>query len=330
MDHEALRFSQLARQIPGYLTEHRDGLAFDKICELREKRAGGLLLEKYRPLWQALQGLPDIRARHVAYDQDAVCIGRPDELDADQKQRLDAVLKAFIPWKKGPFDIFGTAIDSEWRSDFKWNRIKDFAGPLENKRIADIGCNNGYYMFRMAHFNPELIIGFEPYAKYWYNFHFLSRISGLSRVYFELLGVEHMGLYPKFFDVVFCMGILYHHTDPVGLLQKIRGSLRYGGKVIIDCQGIAGEDPVALVPAGRYAGARGVWFLPTFSCLKNWLARADFKTIIPIFSEPLSKSEQRSTAWAPHESLENFLDPEDPQKTVEGYPAPYRFYVMAR
>jgi tRNA (mo5U34)-methyltransferase len=47
------------------------------------------------------------------------------------------------------------------------------------------------------------------------------------------------------------------------------------------------------------------------------------------FSEKLSTDEQRSTAWANIPSLQEALDPNDPQKTIEGYPAPCRFYVRA-
>ena len=36
---------------------------------------------------------------------------------------------------------------------------------LKNKIIADIGCNNGYYMFRMAAHSPKLVLGFEPYVE---------------------------------------------------------------------------------------------------------------------------------------------------------------------
>ena len=37
--------------------------------------------------------------------------------------------------------------------------------------------------------------------------------------------------------------------------------------------------------------------------------------------------EQRKTPWIEGQSLEDFLDPDDSSKTVEGYPAPARVYV---
>jgi tRNA (mo5U34)-methyltransferase len=147
---------------------------------------------------------------------------------------------------------------------------------------------------------------------------------------FEMFGVEHVDHFSGVFDSIFCLGILYHHTDPVGLLRKMAKALRSRGRLFIDCQGIPGTDPVALTPAGRYAGAGGVWFLPTRSCLENWIRRAGFSRMTWIHAEPLSIEEQRTTEWAPVRSLADFLDPQDRSRTIEGYPAPQRFYVMVQ
>ena len=92
--------------------------------------------------------------------------------------------------------------------------------------------------------------------------------------------------------------------------------------------GIPGVDPVALVPRGRYARARGIWFLPTESCLKNWLERVPFRKVECFFNEQLSIDEQRRTEWADIDSLKDFLS-EDGTETVEGYPAPRRIYFKA-
>jgi tRNA (mo5U34)-methyltransferase len=43
-----------------------------------------------------------------------------------------------------------------------------------------------------------------------------------------------------------------------------------------------------------------------------------------------SLDEQRTTDWILGESLENFLDSDNPNLTIEGYPAPKRVYIKAR
>lgn len=42
-----------------------------------------------------------------------------------------------------------------------------------------------------------------------------------------------------------------------------------------------------------------------------------------------STDDQRKTDWIDTESLTDVLDPDDPQKTVEDYPAPVRAIIVA-
>lgn len=313
-----------------YIKELPETADKEAILELRAERESlkkAANLSEYR---DALTKLAPFKTKNLNLDSNEVTIGSKEELNSEQQESLKKALEAFIPWKKGPFNLFGYQIDSEWRSDLKWKRILPHCGSLEGKVIADIGCNNGYFMFRMAAQNPKLVIGFEPYAKHWLNFKLMQQYAQIPSLHFELLGAEHVNLYKNTFDKVFSLGILYHHKDPIGLLDKAFESLKPGGEIIVDCQGIPGNGNLILIPEKRYAKARGVWFVPTLSALTTWLRRSRFQDIQCFYSEPLSSEEQRTTKWAPINSLKDFLDPDDKTKTIEGYPAPHRFYVKAK
>lgn len=269
-------------------------------------------------------------AHHLDFSSQTVGIGTSTEIDSHTNELLDRVLRSLCPWKKGPFDLFGHKIDAEWRSDWKWQRIESSLGNIEGANIADIGCNNGYFMYRLLAHNPKLVMGFEPVVKNWQQFQLFNSSARQARLHFELLGAEHMSFFPKYFDLILCLGILYHHTDPVGLLREMRQALAPGGKLIIDCQGIPGEENLCLVPEKKYANASGIWFLPTLPALQTWVRRAGFQHNRIIFSAPLSCEEQRRTEWADISSLEEALDPNDASKTIEGYPAPWRFYLEVK
>lgn len=314
---------------PDYLEKYDDSLEREAILAIRQKRQAKLFEAKTRPYYQAVRAVRELRSNEFDFSGSAIKVGRADELSSQQRQQFYQTLKAFCPWKKGPFELFGIPVDAEWRSDWKWERILPHIQPLKDRKVADIGCHNGYFLFRMAHHKPACVIGFEPYAKHFWNFQLVQNIVRQEMLHFELLGVEHTDLYPDFFDTVFCLGILYHHTDPVGLLRKLYKSLKKNGEIIIDCQGIPGDLPVALTPQKRYARARGIWFLPTRFALENWINRAGFTRVNCFFSKPLSTAEQRRTKWADIDSLSDFLDPENPSLTGEGYPAPWRHYVIA-
>jgi len=300
------------------------------IRHLRQEQNRQLVSDRCQPYRDAIAQVQDLPRTSFDASGATVTIGTADSLTHDQFERLYQSLRAFCPWKKGPFNFFGIEIDAEWRSDWKWQRILPQIESLQGRKVADIGCHNGYFMLRMMPHQPALVIGFEPYGKLFWNFQLIQNLIQCDRLHFEPLGVEHMHFYPHFFDTIFCLGILYHHPDPIGLLHKLRQALSPQGELVIDCQGIPGEAPIALTPRQRYAHARGIWFLPTQSCLEHWLCRAGFGDIRCFFAEPLTIAEQRRTDWANINSLAEFLDPHDPSRTIEGYPAPWRYYVIAR
>ncbi len=301
------------------------------INELLQQRrnwlAGGKKgVERFR---QPFESVRHIRAGSCDFSADVVRIGSRDELEGPESEMVYRAMRDFMPWRKGPFEVFGTEIDAEWRSERKWNRVLPVLPDLRHKVVADIGSNNGYYMFRMAHHQPRLVMGFEPYLQHYFAFQTLNSFAGCRNLCTELLGVEHVSLFKKSFDVVFLMGILYHRASPIDVLREIRSAMKPGGMLIVESQGIPGNEPCALFPEKRYAKVPGTYFVPTGACLANWISRAGFGETEIFFSHSMSGREQRRTDWMVFESYEDFIDKEDPSRTVEGYPAPVRLFVQA-
>ncbi len=234
--------------------------------------------------------------------------------------------KMLMPWRKGPFKIGDIFIDSEWKSYIKWNTLIPFLN-LENKDILDVGCNNGYYMFRMLEMNPKSITGFDPSALFNLQFEFINSFIK-SDIEYKLLGVEHIPYYPKKFDVIFCMGVLYHRKDPIDMLKELKAGLKKGGEVILDTLIIEGNEEVALSPL-RYAKMKNVYFIPTIKTLYNWIKRAKFSDVEFIGKRYTTTNEQRKTDWINGESLESFLN-KNQTKTIEGYEPPLRCYLKLK
>jgi len=300
-----------------------ENLLSQKVQWLAQPKKG---VERFRSPYETVQ---HIKAEKCDFSGDVVTIGDAAELSGQDREKVYQALRDFMPWRKGPFEIFGIEVDAEWRSERKWNRVLPELPDLQDKIVADIGCNNGYYMFRMAHHGPKLVLGFEPYLQHYFTFKTLNSFAGCGNLTCELLGVEHMGLFRESFDVVFLMGILYHRSSPVDVLREIRTAMKPGGVLIVESQGIPGSEPWALFPEQRYAKVPGTYFVPTVSCLANWLSRAGFSGVKTFFSHPMSSQEQRRTPWMEFESYEDFIDRSDPSLTVEGYPAPIRIFARA-
>ncbi len=292
----------------------------DWVCQ--EKK--GFL--RYR---QPLDAVSHLSASTSVCDKDVVIIGDAKEVNEQERALVLKSLIDFIPWRKGPFSVFGIEIDAEWRSQRKWNRLLPHLPNLCGKIIADIGSNNGYYMFRMTSFNPAFVLGFEPFVQHYYAFHLLNGFARKKNLQTELLGVEHLSLFPESFDVIFCMGVLYHRSSPVETLRDIAAALRPGGFLLLESQAIPGSEPFALFPEKTYAKVPGTWFVPTASCLQNWLTRTGFSRVELLCEHPMSAVEQRRTDWMQFESFEDFIDKQDPSRTIEGYPAPWRVFFKA-
>ena len=292
---------------------------------IQEERKKWLQWKNIAPLRALLETLPACEAKLDV--ECAVRIEVPYMTVEVQEAVYDAAW-AMRPWRKGPFEVCGTFIDSEWRSNIKFDLIKDSVD-LKDKTVADIGCNNGYYMFRMLHYKPRALVGFDPSPLFMTQFELINHFVQGPIVY-ELLGVEHFGLYPTKFDVAFCLGVLYHRSDPISTLKSIRSGLVKGGTLVLDTFMIDGDADIVLTPKDRYAKIPNIYFVPTVCALKNWCHRAGFVDMEVIAITPTLQEEQRKTAWIEGESLDTFLDPNDASITVEGYPAPKRVYMKMR
>ncbi|MBZ7990984.1 MULTISPECIES: tRNA 5-methoxyuridine(34)/uridine 5-oxyacetic acid(34) synthase CmoB [unclassified Campylobacter] len=235
--------------------------------------------------------------------------------------------KSLKPWRKGPFKINNIFIDSEWKSNIKYNILKKHIGCIENKIVADVGCNNGYYMFRMQEFRPTKIVGFDPSQRYYEQFTFLNSLFK-TNIVFERLGVADLPSYNHKFDVIFCLGVIYHRSDPVQMLKQLKQSLNTNGIVFLDTIYFDSEQPFALVPDTSYAKMSNVYFIPSIKALQNWCKKANFKEFEILATSKTTIEEQRKTDWIDGYSLEDFL--EDDDFTKEGYPAPKRIYIKLK
>ncbi|EAH4642045.1 TPA: tRNA 5-methoxyuridine(34)/uridine 5-oxyacetic acid(34) synthase CmoB [Campylobacter jejuni] len=249
--------------------------------------------------------------------------------NSQAKDEILAIAKELKPWRKGPFKIDDLFIDTEWQSFIKFNILKPFMNEISQKCVADIGCNNGYYMFKMLEFNPAKLIGFDPSIKYRLQFELINALAK-TPIKYELLGVEDLPNYGLKFDVIFCLGVIYHRSDPIKMLKDLKAGLNKNGVVFLDTMYIEDEREIALVPNKTYSKIPNIYFVPSINALKNWCKRAGFKEFEVLATKKTDENEQRKTEWIDSFSLENFLDPKDKNLTIEGYEAPKRVYIRIK
>lgn len=273
--------------------------------------------------WQAaLDALP-AATPGWRIDEGVLVAGEPVETTA----ATAAALKRLLPWRKGPLRLAGVAIDTEWRSDWKWDRVKPGV-ELVGRHVLDIGGGNGYFAWRMLDAGAASVTVCDPTLVFWMQHRAIARCAGPAPLDFLPLKFEDLPATAAF-DVVFSMGVLYHRRDPLEHLARIGRHLAPGGTLVLETLVLPGSERAELDPPDRYANMRNVHRLPTVPRLRDWLAETGYGGIAAHDRTTTTTEEQRPTAWMPYHSLGHALVP-DRTATVEGHPPPLRAVLTAR
>lgn len=283
------------------------------------------------PRWlTALTKLPCLAATEAALDQPTVTLRVAEPLTDTQQEQLDQGLRGLMPWRKGPFDFFGTHIDTEWRSDWKWQRVRPGLSDLRDRTVLDVGCGSGYHCWRILGAGAQRVVGIDPGMLFLMQFQAVRGYLGDPPAHLLPQRLEDLPHQLQLFDTTLSLGVLYHRRSPIDHLLELKGTLKPGGELVLETLVIAGGMGETLMPEDRYARMRNVWFIPSVPTLERWLQRAGYTRIECVDVTQTTMDEQRATDWMQFQSLPDFLDPEDPDRTIEGYPAPRRATLVAR
>jgi len=283
------------------------------------------------PRWMAaLNQLPRIPGAEADLDQPTVTLTTPEPLTEAQREQLEQGLRGLMPWRKGPFDFFGTHIDTEWRSDWKWERVRPGLSDLRGRTVLDVGCGSGYHCWRILGAGAQRVVGIDPGMLFLMQFQAVRTYLGDPHAHLLPQRLEDLPHQLQLFDTTLSLGVLYHRRSPIDHLIELKGTLKPGGELVLETLVIEGEMGETLMPEDRYARMRNVWFIPSVPTLKRWLQRAGYREIECVDVTRTTTDEQRATDWMQFQSLPDFLDPEDEHRTIEGYPAPRRATLVAR
>ena len=243
--------------------------------------------------------------------------------------KVTQLLRELHPWRKGPLQLDDVFVDTEWRSDWKWARVRDAVAPLDGRHVLDVGSGNGYYALEMRKAGASTVIGIDPTLLFAMQFLAINVFAEDQEIFILPCRLEETPPANNAFDTTFSMGVLYHQRDPHAHLRALGNTLRPGGQLVLETLFLPGDDVRAATPPDRYARMRNVWSLPSVPQLVVWLEETGYRDITVVDTTCTTTDEQRSTEWMTFESLREALDPDDPTRTVEGWPAPHRVVVTA-
>jgi tRNA (mo5U34)-methyltransferase len=143
------------------------------------------------------------------------------------------------------------------------------------------------------------------------------------------MGIQHLPNKMHCFDVVFSMGVFYHRKSPIEHIIQLANTIRNRGYLVLETLVVDGDEKTCLLPHGRYAQMRNVWFLPSVKMLEIMLKRNGFDDVRCVDVSETTIQEQRTTDWMKFHSLKDFLNLNQ-TKTIEGYELPKRATFIAR
>jgi len=308
-----------------YFSQWRDHYA-DAIAKRTAPNRHGDL-----PKWlELLEQLPNVTPSKVDLASDTINIGRAEDLTNEQSSLLFDSLMGLSPWRKGPYKFFDCFIDTEWRSDWKWQRVRPHISDLSGRRVLDVGCGTGYHGWRMLGGGADYVLGIDPSMRFLVQFNAVQYYLDDARFDFLPIGIEEMPSNQPTFDSVFSMGVLYHRRNPINHLIELKQLLTDSGELILETLIVDEAENGILSPKDRYAQMRNVWSIMTVEKIMQLLEQAGFKDIVCVDQNTTSLEEQRRTPWMQFHSLKEFLDANDISKTIEGHPAPKRGIFIAR
>ena len=295
------------------------------------------------PYYQSVvERLPNMAGKTIRTDFTAQNITFDVPLSQGEIKQTTALLKNLMPWRKGGF-VIGQGeqsihIDTEWRSDLKWDRVLPFISDLTDKRVLDVGGGSGYHGWRMLGAGAKTVVVIDPSCLFYYQFmairNFVGSLNNPPNLHFIPVTLENLPFTTEnnkqLFHTVFCMGVLYHRASPFDCLLQLKNQLLKGGELVLETLVVDGDENTVLVPKDRYAQMNNVYFLPSVPALTLWLQKAGFVDVKCVDVNVTTFDEQRKTAWMDYHSLADFLDPNDNSKTLEGYPRPKRAVMVAK
>jgi tRNA (mo5U34)-methyltransferase len=232
-----------------------------------------------------------------------------------------------MPWRKGPFTVHGIHIDTEWRSDWKWDRVLPHISPLAGRYVLDVGCGSGYHLWRMVGKGSRGRHRPEPAVPLPVRGHPPLRWQRPAR---PPAAARHSGAAGAAgVDTVFSMGVLYHRKSPIEHIEQLRNQLKTTASWCWRPWWWTATSTTCWCPPIATARCATSGSSPP-ARPSRWVERCGFTDVRIVDENMTSTDEQRRTDWMINESLSDYLDPTNPALTVEGHPAPKRAVLIAR
>jgi tRNA (mo5U34)-methyltransferase len=178
--------------------------------------------------------------------------------------------------------------------------VELFGGSLEGKRVLDLGCNAGFWALSAAQAGCDYVLGIDGRQMHVDQANFVFEAKEVARERFDFFSgdlfetnLRRFGT----FDVVLCLGLMYHISKHVELMEKI-SEVNSDVLVIDTTLSVANGSFLELrresTKGFRMAVDRGLVMHPTKQAVRDLVEEFGYSVSV---LEPLFRNEMGELEW---------------------------------
>lgn len=176
---------------------------------------------------------------------------------------------------------------------------------FKDKSVVDIGCWDGLWSFEAEKRGAAEVHATDMLSQRSYpeqpTFHLAHRVLNSRVQYHPNLSVFDVKQLGQAFDIVLFCGVYYHLKHPLLALSRLREVMKPGGTIIVEGDVLVGHDAsfAKFYYGTWHVNDRTTWWIPTVSCLREWVECSFFEIVAEIGGAPTMQSTigRRAKAW---------------------------------
>lgn len=166
-----------------------------------------------------------------------------------------------------------------------WSAIdKHIPQDLSGMSVLDIGCNAGFFSVAAKKRNADYVLGIDMSPGYVRQAEFVRDVLGLE-IEYRNMSVYELPVLEGQFDLVFCLGVIYHCSDPFLAARNVLSVTRK--TAVIESAMISPPDPGErplwefVFPGYKRGEEERLynWWFPNISGLKALFRAAGFSSV---------------------------------------------------
>ena len=150
----------------------------------------------------------------------------------DETERLRARVASFARWHY-EFDLNGVRTPifdqahvnrhAQRKEYFFTPLVRLCGGSLVGKRVLDLGCNAGFWSLAAIEAGADFVLGIDGRQMHIDQANLVFGVKGVdpARYRFEMSDIFSTDLHEEPFDIVLCLGLLYHVSKPFELMERM-------------------------------------------------------------------------------------------------------------